>query len=99
MRYRKKPMEVEAIKLESSYSSILQAIEFVCSKEVSNGLQGDPQYLSTLKKNGGMYINNPKGIMKVSFGDYIIKSRGEVYPCKPDIFEMTYEQVEAGYNV
>ena len=33
--------------------------------------------------------------MKAQFGDYIIKGvQGEVYPCKPDIFEATYEKVE-----
>jgi hypothetical protein len=33
--------------------------------------------------------------MKCFAGDYIIKGvKGEFYPCKPDIFEMTYERVE-----
>lgn len=33
--------------------------------------------------------------MEVLKGDYIIKGvKGEFYPCKPDIFEMTYEKVE-----
>lgn len=33
--------------------------------------------------------------MKASFGDYIIKGvHGEFYPCKPDIFEKTYESIE-----
>jgi hypothetical protein len=33
--------------------------------------------------------------MKASIGDYIIKGvKGEFYPCKPDIFELTYEKVE-----
>lgn len=33
--------------------------------------------------------------MKASFGDYIIKGvNGEFYPCKPDIFEKTYESIE-----
>lgn len=35
-----------------------------------------------------------EGDMEVSLGDYIIKGvKGEFYPCKPDIFEMTYEYV------
>ena len=33
--------------------------------------------------------------MQASYGDYIIKGvKGEFYPCKPDIFEQTYEKVE-----
>ena len=32
--------------------------------------------------------------MEISIGDYIIKGvKGEFYPCKPDVFEMTYERV------
>jgi hypothetical protein len=39
-------------------------------------------------------INTLEGIMLGSYGDYIIKGvQGEIYPCKPDIFEATYEAV------
>lgn len=40
------------------------------------------------------YIETLEGTMKASVGDYIIRGvRGELYPCKPDIFEETYEGV------
>jgi hypothetical protein len=40
-------------------------------------------------------INTLEGVMNVSENDYIIKGvKGEYYPCKPDIFEMTYEKVD-----
>ncbi|MEO1782263.1 hypothetical protein [Enterococcus diestrammenae] len=40
------------------------------------------------------YIGTIEGPMKVSDGDYIIKGvNGEFYPCKPDIFEKTYEAI------
>ena len=40
-------------------------------------------------------INTLEGDMKANIGDYIITGvNGEVYPCKPDIFEKTYEKVE-----
>lgn len=36
-----------------------------------------------------------EGIMQASIGDYIIKGiRGEYYPCKPDIFKVTYDEVQ-----
>lgn len=42
-----------------------------------------------------LFIETLEGNMKVSVGDYIIKGvNGELYPCKPDIFEKTYEIVE-----
>lgn len=61
MKYRKKPVIIEAIQFE------------------------DNPYLK---------IETLEGIMKASVGDYIIKGvNGEFYPCKPDIFEKTYERV------
>lgn len=42
-----------------------------------------------------MKIHTLEGIMKVSEGDYIIKGvDGEFYPCKPDIFEKTYDKID-----
>ena len=42
-----------------------------------------------------MIIHTLEGDMKASVGDYIITGlRGEKYPCKPDIFEKSYELVE-----
>ena len=40
-------------------------------------------------------IRTPEGVMRGNHGDYLIRGiRGEVYPCKPDIFEETYEPYE-----
>lgn len=42
-----------------------------------------------------IYIDTLEGTMKADIGDYIITGvNGEKYPCKPDIFEKTYEPVE-----
>ncbi|MDF2805020.1 MAG: hypothetical protein K0S61_4925 [Anaerocolumna sp.] len=44
--------------------------------------------------SGGFNIDTLEGTMEASVGDYIIKGvSGEIYPCKPDIFEKTYEHV------
>lgn len=44
---------------------------------------------------GTISIRTLEGDMVVSFGDWIIKGvKGELYPCKPDIFEATYDPVE-----
>jgi hypothetical protein len=38
-----------------------------------------------------------EGVMRANYGDYIIKGvQGEFYPCKPDIFEATYEALGIG---
>lgn len=44
-----------------------------------------------------MLIQTLEGTMRAKSGDYIIRGvKGEIYPCKPDIFEMTYEEVSNG---
>lgn len=49
---------------------------------------GDPEYLDALRP----YINTLEGRHFISEGDFIITGiKGERYPCKPDIFEKTYE--------
>ena len=41
-----------------------------------------------------LFIKTLEGVHHVSVGDYVIQGvKGELYPCKPDIFEMTYEKV------
>lgn len=45
-------------------------------------------------------IDTLEGTMRVDYGDYIIKGiQGEFYPCKPDIFLATYEEVMEDGNL
>jgi len=89
MYYRKKPVIIEAFMWTGDF----------LQKE-------DPEWIVEEVKNGmiffGQNIHNKlvmkiitlEGIMEASVGDYIIKGvKGEIYPCKPDIFEATYELV------
>ena len=88
--YRKKPVEIEviqAIKLERD--NVDAACEFAYGNPIS--MIGRTK----VEEWGGMYIRTLEGVMFANFGDYIIKGvKGEVYPCKPDIFDMTYEVVQ-----
>lgn len=48
----------------------------------------------------GMIISTPEGEMLASPGDYIIKGvNGELYLCKPDIFEQTYKKVKESEGI
>jgi hypothetical protein len=95
MKYRKKPVVIEAILLEDSYNSIYDAVEFVYNIGMETSIIGANATVSDVKEKGGLHISTLEGTMKASFGDYIIKGvNGEFYPCKPDIFEKTYEKVE-----
>lgn len=52
----------------------------------------------TGKYPGKLKIKTLEGVMTADIGDYIIKGvNGEFYPCKPDIFEKTYEEVKELY--
>ena len=79
MKYRKKPVVIEAIRfIGSNYEEIR---EFIGQ--------------NTLCSDSSIVIPTLEGLMIATEGDYIIKGvQGEYYPCKPDIFKETYEKVE-----
>jgi len=82
MRYRKKPVVVEARELTKD-----------SLEDVSAWCGGRPQ-LGHGNVNV-MRILTLEGDMMADYGDYIIQGvKGEFYPCKPDIFELTYEAAE-----
>ena len=83
-KYRKKPVEIEAIQWVSD--NIEQVYEML-------GV-GDNLIINTDEDVVKHFINTLEGKMEMSWGDYIIKGvKGEFYPCKPDIFELTYEKI------
>ena len=84
MKYRKKPVVIEATQWEGPWCEI----EGVVSRHIS----GNPDTIHGEVVEYG--IETLEGFMKVSKGDWIITGvKGERYPCKPDIFEATYEKV------
>ncbi len=83
-QYRKKPVTVEAIQLKDLRTYTLIALQNFA------GLDNDIFQV----QSDGLVIKTLEGDMKASIGDFIIKGvQGEFYPCKPDIFEKTYEEV------
>lgn len=82
IRYRKKPVVIEAFRPGFD----LRPEWFYHAVDAGIIYSGP---------NGELKIKTLEGIHTVSPGDYIIKGvKGEIYPCKPDIFEMTYEEAE-----
>lgn len=82
-KYKKKPVEVEAIQWTRE-----NTIE-----ELKKFFNGAEAYL--LPEMQRISIKTLEGTMIAEVGDYIIKGvQGEFYPCKPDIFEQTYEEVK-----
>ena len=86
-KYRKRPVVIEAIKYESENGEPLDFVQDAIVDFVNANLEIDPC--------GSICIPTLEGVMMASVGDYIIKGvKGEFYPCKPDIFEATYDAVE-----
>lgn len=78
-QYRKKPVVIEAIQWTGNNLN-----EIVMFTEKHNLQCGENE----------LKIKTLEGNMIASLGDYIVKGvKGEFYPCKPDIFEQTYEEV------
>ena len=96
-KYRKKPVVIDAI----CYKVMKDVPCKYGVHKVSNSMDiavfmGLPiQHVHFDSKGEYIEIETLEGVMRADIGDYIIKGvKGEFYPCKPDIFEATYEIVE-----
>jgi len=84
VKYRKKPVIIEAIQLKAGEQSIAEVRAF------TNGL-------AQPAGGGAMKIPTLEGTHRADVGDFIIKGvKGEFYACKPEIFAATYEAVNEG---
>lgn len=98
MKYRKRPVEVEVFLLKDlSYKTVTEALNFMgqpVSIPRTPSINRFDDFMTFVWKKNGLTIHTLEGDMLAREGDYIIKGvQGEFYPCKPDIFEQTYEPV------
>lgn len=86
MHYRKRPVTIKAVQFLDDPETLAELSKL--------GL--DPVNVDYSVPNFPVLkIHTLEGVMTVNVGDYIIKGvKGEFYPCKPDIFEKTYEEIE-----
>lgn len=96
--YRKKPVEIEAIQYDTSSGPAAHAAYcWVADHIEPYDYLGDerPEHgVSINPADGSFIIHTLEGEMTVSDGDYNIRGvQGEFYPCKPNVFEQTYEEV------
>jgi hypothetical protein len=79
-KYRKKPVVIDAVR----YNGDTGQLPYEMGVEIVRSY-----------KDGSCFIATLEGEMECRVGDWIIRGiKGEFYPCKPDIFEATYEAVE-----
>ncbi len=85
MKFRKKPVVIEAVQFDGTDRSYYDVQSLADHSKLG--------ILETCEQ--GIKIPTLEGVMIASLGDYVIRGiKGELYPCKADIFEATYEPVE-----
>lgn len=94
-KYRKKPVVIDAFKYDGDL--VNSKGEFYIPKWAIESYKNKDIFFDAFDSSSPateLFIKTLEGIHHVSVGDYIIKGvKGELYPCKPDIFEETYEEV------
>lgn len=89
MQFRKKPVEVEAVRVKD-------ALYWASEKrsEMPLWLKNAYERVEIIFGNNVVYIRTLEGEMVANENDWIICGVvGEIYPCKPDIFLKTYEAI------
>jgi len=89
MKFRKKPVVVDAMRWTgSNHFELMRWAE-------SLGIEARWHFDSLPEPE--VQITTLEGVMRASVGDWIVVGvKGEQYPCKPDVFEATYEPVTKG---
>ena len=101
-QFRKKPVVIEAIQLNRNTKSFQEVYFFMKWYVHESGKMGKEkwdEYVEDMMKKDGIIIPTLEGEHIAIWGDWIIKGiEGEFYPCKPDIFLKTYDQVITNNN-
>ena len=88
--YRKKPVVIEAVQFDRTNGTIVA--KWCGGRWMSEVKPSDPTDVAEW-----VAIPTLEGTMRAEIGDWIIRGvAGEFYPCKPDIFDATYEVAEDG---
>lgn len=86
--FRKKPVQIEAVQFNGKLDGDRVLAAFVAAYRGPSGQE------IRLAQDGKLSVPTLEGVMHADKGDWIIKGvKGEFYPCKPDIFEASYEAV------
>jgi hypothetical protein len=98
--YRKKPVMIEAVQffgLDVAENGC-HNIHFDTKESLPKWLRDalvDEVVFAALTDVEHIYVKTLEGLMEAAEGDWIIRGvKGEIYPCKPDIFAMTYDPVD-----
>jgi hypothetical protein len=83
-KYRKKPVVIDAVEWDGRSETIFPLAPF-------ENVTAPPE----VAEDGRLHITTLEGVMVAEIGDMVIRGvKGEMYPCKPDIFAATYESAD-----
>lgn len=89
--YRKKPVEIEAFKLGVDCIPDWFMDAVTANEVILHGTSSGFDHIPDTNAD----IHTLEGWHHANYGDYIVRGvKGELYPCKPDIFDMTYETAD-----
>ena len=92
MKFRKRPVVIDAVQFDGTWDSVNNWLTSLGYDEDGDGTDGGP---ACWLEGGALVIPTMEGEMRALPGDFIIRGiAGEIYPCKPDIFEATYEPAD-----
>lgn len=98
MKYRKRPVEVEAVRWEADAQSFYRIANMASGDSARSGTVTLPRIKELHMQDADdlrVKIETLEGTMYAEVGDWIVRGiKGEAYPVKPDIFDLTYEQIE-----
>lgn len=90
-RFRKKPVVIEAVQNTGEWRPIIEWMESLVDGPLVIPFGSKPA-ITRDPETGVLRIETLEGVMECGVGDWLIRGvKGEYYPCKPDIFEATYE--------
>jgi len=101
-KFRKKPVVIEAFQMTEARRVDNKDWPTWLNKAWNEKRETPGSVYPTIEGTGDgtISIGTLEGVHEVSFGDFIIQGvKGELYPCKPDIFEATYESAEASKTI
>jgi hypothetical protein len=94
-RFRKKPVEVDAMQWDGTALGATTVIDWILSNgSTASYICSNPELCAETDGDTPhvIQIRTLEGTMSADLGDWVIRGvKGEFYPCKPDIFEATYE--------
>jgi hypothetical protein len=93
-RFRKKPVVIDAVQYDGEWSTVMHWLDELAGGTFIVPIGKKPP-ITRDPDTGYLSIETKEGIMQALEGDWVIRGvKGELYPCKPDIFTLTYEAVE-----